>query len=212
MTSFEAVYGIPPTRLLSYVPGTTIVESVDVLLRDRAQLITLLRHNLQQAQHHMKKHADLRRSERQFEVGQHVYLCLQPYCQNSVVTRCALKLAPRFYGPYTIIQRVGSVAYELDLPPTSKIHLVFHVSQLKLKLGSSSTAATTAATTLPPIDVDGIIQPEPEEILLRRFRPQNNHSITELLVCWAGQSPEDAMWEEYHSLAHAYPHLVGKVL
>jgi hypothetical protein len=46
MTSFEAVYGIPPTRLLSYVPGTTIVESVDVLLRDRAQLITLLRHNL----------------------------------------------------------------------------------------------------------------------------------------------------------------------
>jgi len=66
---FEAVYGIPPTRLMSYVPGTTTVESIDVILKDRAQLITLLRHNMQQAQHRMKKYADLRRSERQFEVG-----------------------------------------------------------------------------------------------------------------------------------------------
>jgi hypothetical protein len=184
------------------------MESVDVLLRDGVQLITLLRHNLQQAQHHMKKYADLRRSEGQFEVGQQVYLHLQPYRQNSLVTRRALKLAPRFYGLYTILRRVSSVAYKLDLPPTSKIHLVFHVPQLKLKLGSSSTASAT----LPPVDVDGIIQLELEEILLRHFHPQNNCSITELLVRWAGQSPEDAMWEEYHSLAHAYPHLVGKVL
>jgi transposase InsO family protein len=198
MTPFEAVYGIPPPRLMSYVPGTTAVESVDVLLKERAQLITLLRHNLQQAQDRMKKFADLR-SERQFEVGQQVYLRLQPYRQNSVVTRRALKLAPRFYGPYTIIKKVGSVAYALDLPPSSKIHPVFHVSQLKLKLGSSSTAATT----LPPMDGDGVMKPEPEEILLRRFRPHNNRAITELLVRWAGQSPEDATWEEYSSLKQA---------
>jgi hypothetical protein len=77
---------------------------------------------------------------------------------------------------------VGFVAYELELPPSSKIHLVFHVSQLKLKLGSSSTAATT----LSPVDGNGIIQSELEEVLLRRFRPQNNRSITELVVRWAG--------------------------
>jgi len=46
MTPFEAVYGIPPSRLLTYVPGTTTVNSVDVLLRERSQLLTLLRDNL----------------------------------------------------------------------------------------------------------------------------------------------------------------------
>jgi hypothetical protein len=78
---------------------------------------------------------------------------------------------------------VGFVAYELELPPSSKIHPVFHVSQLKLKLRSSSTDAAT----LPPVDGNGIIQSEPEKVLLRKFRPQNNRAITELVVRWAGQ-------------------------
>jgi hypothetical protein len=47
------------------------------------------------------------------------------------------------------------------------------------------------------------MKPEPEEILLLRFRPHNNRAITELLVRWAGQSPEDATWEEYSSLKQA---------
>jgi len=87
MTPFEAVYGTPPSRLLSYVPCTTTVDAINVLLRDRTQLITLLRHNMKQAQQRMKKYMDLRRSEREFEVGQQVYLRLQPYHQNSVVKR-----------------------------------------------------------------------------------------------------------------------------
>jgi hypothetical protein len=207
MTPFEAVYGTPPSRLLSYVPGTTTVDAVDVLLRDRTQLITLLRHNMKQAQQRMKKYADLRRSEREFEVGQQVYLRLQPYRQNSVVTRRSLKLSPRFYGPFTVLRRIGSVAYELDLPPSSRIHHVFHVSQLKLKLGSSHSAAPI----MPHVDEQGIIQPEPEEVLLRCTRPKNNRVVTELLIRWAGQSPDDATWEDYYALKNAYPYLEGKL-
>ena len=81
MTPFEAVYGLPFPRLLTYIPGTTRLEAVDEVLHSREQILSLLKDNLQQAQQRMKKYADLRRSERDFEVGQMVYLRLQPYRQ-----------------------------------------------------------------------------------------------------------------------------------
>jgi len=49
MTPYEAVYGVPPPRLLSYVPGTTRVEAVDEVLRNREQILTLLKQNMQHA-------------------------------------------------------------------------------------------------------------------------------------------------------------------
>lgn len=103
MTPFEATYGVPPPRLLSYIPGTTRVEAVDEVLRNREQILHLHRHNMHQAQQRMKKFADIRRTERKFKLGQQVYMRLQPYRQSSVAYRCALKLAPRFYGPFTIV-------------------------------------------------------------------------------------------------------------
>jgi hypothetical protein len=199
--------GVPPPRLLSYIPGTTRVEAVDEVLRNREQILNLLQQNIQQAQQRMKKFADLRRTEREFEVGQYVYLRLQPYRQASVAHRRSLKLSPRFYGPFRILRRVGQVAYELDLPPEARIHPVFHVSQLKPKLGSASTALPR----LPPVDSHGVLRPEPAEILGRRFSPRNNRAFTEILVRWEGQSAADATWEAFHSLKDAYPHLVGKV-
>lgn len=170
MTPFEAVYGIPPSWLLSYIPGTTKVNVVDELLWSKEQILTLLQHNMQQAQQRMKKYVDLKRSERTLEVGQLVYLCLQPHRQNSVITRRSLRLSPRFYGPFTVLCKVGTVAYELNLPSTSKIHHVFHVSQLKPQLGSH----TRVIPILPPVDLDGVIQPESVEFLNRCSRPKNN--------------------------------------
>jgi hypothetical protein len=160
MTPYEAVYSQPPPKLLSYVLGTTNVVAVDELLRTREQILALLQQNIKQAQQRMKKFADLRRSERTLEVNQQVFLRLHPYQQTSVATRRALKLAPRFYGPFTVLRRVGAVAYELDLPATSRIHLVFHVSQFKPKLGAN----TSPIPVLLPVNLEGIIQPEPMAI------------------------------------------------
>jgi hypothetical protein len=74
LTHFEAVYGVPPPKLLNYIPGTTRVQAVDDVLCNRGQILNLLHHNLKHDQQRMKKYADLRHSKRTFELGQQVYL------------------------------------------------------------------------------------------------------------------------------------------
>jgi len=95
MTPFEAVYGVPPLNLLMYVPGTSNVQAVDGYLRNRDAILCELRKNLSLAQAQMKCQADQRRCEVIYEVGNFVYLKLQPYRQTSVAFRSSLKLSPR---------------------------------------------------------------------------------------------------------------------
>jgi len=80
---------------------------------------------------------DKNRSEKEFLVGDLVFLKLQSSGQNNVALRKNLKLNPRYYGPYPIIRRIGMVAYELRLPEGSFVHLVLHISLLKKKIGDA---------------------------------------------------------------------------
>lgn len=117
-TPFEVVYGRKPPVLVHFLEGETRVEAVAQELRDRDEALRQLKFNLQKAQEQMKMQADKRRKEVQFDVGDWVFLKLRPHRQQSVVQRIHQKLAPRFFGPYQIIQKVGPVAYKLKLPAT----------------------------------------------------------------------------------------------
>jgi hypothetical protein len=64
-------------------------------------------------------------------VGEQVLLKLQPYVQSSMVNRSFPKLSFKYFGPYEVIEKIGSIAYGLQLPASNSIHHVFHVSQLK---------------------------------------------------------------------------------
>ncbi|KAL5784707.1 hypothetical protein ACOSQ2_007099 [Xanthoceras sorbifolium] len=139
-TPFEVVYGVSPPGLLLYVPGTTQVQAVEEYIHDRTTVIKELRHHLTLAQERMKKQADCSRREVQFQAGDFVYLKLHPYRQISMAFRSSMKLSPRFFGPFEILEKIGQVAYRLALPSGAQIHDVVHVSLLRKHLGDRPPA------------------------------------------------------------------------
>ena len=61
-----------------------------------------------------------------------MFLRRQPYKQMSLKnTKKDNKLSPKYYSPYKVLKKIGSMAYKLELPTSSRVHLVFHVSYLK---------------------------------------------------------------------------------
>ncbi|CAN0917479.1 hypothetical protein LINGRAHAP2_LOCUS30323 [Linum grandiflorum] len=139
----------------------------------------------------MKQQADLQRRDIEFTVGDWVYLKLQPYRQHSVFRRASQKLACRFYGPYLIDERLGPVAYRLVLPPSNRVHPVFHVSLLC----RCNTPNPAASSDIPPITDDGALLIQPEEILNTRWTRCGSLFVEELLVKWHTLPADDATWE-----------------
>ncbi|MCI30421.1 hypothetical protein A2U01_0051630, partial [Trifolium medium] len=84
----------------------------------------------------MSSYANRKRRDLSFTVGELVFLKLRPHRQQSVIRRINQKLAARFYGPFKILAKVGEVVYKLQLPKSSHIHPVFHVSLLKKAIGN----------------------------------------------------------------------------
>lgn len=114
-------------------PNYTGLDHAKVIaqLIDRELVLQQLKRNLNKAQQHMKLQADKKRQDVQFKVGETVLVKLQPYGKHSVDLRKNNKLAMHYFGLFPIVQRIGAVAYKLHLPDRAKIHLVYHVSQLK---------------------------------------------------------------------------------
>nr|GMC77819.1 peroxidase 64 [Ipomoea batatas] len=98
---------------------------------DRNELLRQLHYNLEQAQNRMTKVANTKRRYMEFEEGDNVLLKLRPHHQSSVQRCIYQKLAPRYYGSYTIQKKLSAVAYKLALPTSARIHPLFHVSQLR---------------------------------------------------------------------------------
>ena len=93
---------------------------------------------LKEAQDRRKIYVDAQRTDRSYEVGDHVFICIRPN-KSTIQFRKGTKLSPRFIGPFEILERIGPVAYRIALPPhLYRTHNVFHVSVLRHYIADES--------------------------------------------------------------------------
>ncbi|KAK6146081.1 hypothetical protein DH2020_019950 [Rehmannia glutinosa] len=184
MSPFEALYGYQPSHIPMGPYKEISVIGVDELLTHRNSIQQQLQYHLNQARTRMKQMADKHRSERSFQVGDLVYLKLKPFRQQS-------------------LHEIGPVAYKLQLPAHARIHPVFHVSQLKRRIGSEDIVTSS----LPPFHSDGNIILHPVRILARRQVKRNNTDVPQLLIQWAHLPEVEATWEDYSTITQQFPQL-----
>jgi transposase InsO family protein len=203
-SSFHSSLGTSPFEVLyGRSLGLSAVDAIPVgdlqsWLANRQLMTQAIKQHLLRAQQRMKHQADRNWSDRVFAVGDMVYLKLQPYIQSSVAVRANHKLSYKYFGPFKILQRIGTVAYKLELPTSSSIHPVFHVSQLK----PSVKPSILVSPSLPPDNVDVQF---PIQVMARRSISRGGHDVRQALVRWSGAEPALDTWEDEVALRQRFP-------
>ena len=193
---FEVLYGHSPRHFGIMATDQCSSQDLAQWLSDRSLMQQVIRDNLQRAQHRMKQQADKHRLEREFAVGDWVYLKLQPYVQLSVARRTNQKLSFKYFGPYLVLQRVGKVAYKLQLPADSHVHPVVHVSQLKKALPPDTVVNPDSVLLM--LASDKVF--EPMKLLRSELRKVGGATVPFALVRWAHLPDEWATWEKLHDI------------
>jgi hypothetical protein len=131
MASFEALYGRKCQTPLNWSETReSQVFGLDII-KEAEEQVQLIRNRLKAAQSRQKSYADSRRRPLTFQVGDFVYLRVTPL-KGMQRFHVKGKLAPRYIGPYKILECRGKMSYKLELSPKlSEFHDVFHVSQLR---------------------------------------------------------------------------------
>lgn len=126
---------------------------------------------------------------------------LQSYVQQSVVHRQYPKLSFKYFGPYTVLAKYGTIAYKLELPSDSQVHPVLHVSQLKTYIADHTPVFRELPT---PLQLD-VADLTPEQILDRRLVKKDNASYLQVLIKSSTMPTSLATWEDYEVLRRRYP-------
>jgi hypothetical protein len=128
MASFKVLYGRHCYTPLNWIePGEKVIFGPN-LVEEAEATVHRIQDNLKATKSRQETYANKRRRPLEFEVGDHVYLRVS---LMKGVKRFGVKgkLAPRYIGPFPILEKCGAVAYKLDLPPyLAGVHDIFHLS------------------------------------------------------------------------------------
>ena len=132
---------------------------------------------------------DKQRKDLEFEVEDPVFLKLSPW-KGVVRFRKRGKLSPRYIGPFEIVERIGPVAYRLDLSEElSRVHNVFHISMLRKYIPDSSHVLETPEIKLRD---DLSYEEKPVHILGREEKELRNKTISLVKISWRNHLVEEA--------------------
>ncbi|GKB01917.1 hypothetical protein Tco_0829961 [Tanacetum coccineum] len=163
---------------------------------------------MQVARDRQKSYADLKRKPMEFQVGDKVMLKVSPW---KWVVRFGKrgKLNPRYIGPFKVLEKVGSVAYKLELPQElSRVHNTFHVSNLK-----KCYADEPLAVPLDELHFDDKLHfvEEPVEIMEREAKQLRQSRVPIVKVRWNSRRGPEFTWEREDQFRKKYPHLFTNI-
>ncbi|GKB02182.1 putative reverse transcriptase domain-containing protein [Tanacetum coccineum] len=205
---FEALYGRKcrlPIMWAGVGEGQLIRPE---LVQETTEKISQIKDRLKAARDRQKSYADKRRKPLEFSVGDYVLIKVSSW-KGVVCFRKKGKLAPRFVGPFEIIEKIGLVAYRLDMLEELKgVHDTFHVSNLK-----KCFADPTLQVPLDEIRVDAKLNfvEEPAEILERELKKLNRSRIAIVKVPWNSKRGPEFTWEREDQMKLKCPLLFSDV-
>ena len=204
MAPFEVLYGRKCRTPLNWSEtGERPLFGPDIIQHAEEQ-VRIIRENLKTAQSRQKSQYDRHHKDMVYQPGEKAYLRVTPM-KGAHRFGIKGKLAPRYIGPFTILERRGKVAYQLELPPNlSQVHDVFHVSQLRRCFKDPIRAVDHEVLEL---QQDLSYKEHPVRILDQAERRTRQKAIKFLKVQWSHHSKDEATWEREDRLREEYPAL-----
>ncbi|GJW28098.1 putative reverse transcriptase domain-containing protein [Tanacetum coccineum] len=201
---FEALYGRKCRSPVCWAEvGEAQLTGPD-LIQETTEKIIQIKQRIQAARDRQKSYADLKRKPMEFQVGDRVMLKVSPW-KGVVRFGKRGKLNPRYVGPFKVLEKIGSVAYKLELPQElSRVHNTFHVSNLKRCYSDEPLAVP-----LEGLHIDDKLQfvEEPVEIMEREIKRLKRSRIPLVKVRWNSRRGPEFTWEREDSFKKKYPHL-----
>jgi hypothetical protein len=190
MAPFEVLYGRRCCTPLNWIElGEKVIFGPDIV-EEAETIVCHVQKNLKATKSLQETYANKRCRPLAFNVGDHVYLRVSPM---KGVKRFGVKgkLVPRYIGPFPILEKCGTVAYKLDLPPSlAGVHDIFHVSQLKKCLKEPVDVVLLEVTLL---EADLSYPEHPIKVLDQKDHVARRKTIKFLKIQWSNHSEEEAI-------------------